>query len=147
MATVAVTLLIHAVPGDPVQIMYAKFSSTPEQIEAVRVSLGLDQPIWVQYGKFLLKILDGNLGRSIVGDQPVLDILMARFPATLLLAGASLLIAIILGMSLGFVAAYKQGTFVDALAVIIAVLGVSMPHFWLGMLLLFFFALEIRSGI
>ena len=143
MATVAVTLLIHAVPGDPVQIMYAKFSSTPEQIEAVRVSLGLDQPIWVQYGKFLLKILDGNLGRSIVGDQPVLDILMARFPATLLLAGASLLIAIILGMSLGFVAAYKQGTFVDALAVTIAVLGVSMPHFWLGMLLLFFFALEL----
>ena len=63
MATVAVTLLIHAVPGDPVQIMYAKFSSTPEQIEAVRVSLGLDQPIWVQDGKFLLKILDGTLGR------------------------------------------------------------------------------------
>ena len=81
--TIAVTLLIHAVPGDPVRIMYAKFQSTPEQIEAVRTALGLDQPIWVQYGLYIGRLLEGDLGRSIVGNQPVLDILLTRFPATL----------------------------------------------------------------
>jgi peptide/nickel transport system permease protein len=74
-ATIAVTLLIHAVPGDPVRIMYAKFQATPEQIEAIRSNLGLDQPIWIQYGMYMGRLLQGDLGRSIVGDQPVLDIL------------------------------------------------------------------------
>ena len=82
--TIAVTLLIHAVPGDPVRIMYAKFQSTPEQIEAVRVALGLDQPIYIQYGIYVSRLFQGDLGRSIVGDQPVLDILLTRFPPTLL---------------------------------------------------------------
>ena len=142
-ATIAVTLLIHAVPGDPVRIMYAKFQSTPEQIEAVRTALGLDQPIYIQYWMYLQRLFEGDLGRSIVGNQPVLDVLMARFPATLLLASTSLIIAIVIGMSLGFLAAYKRGTWVDAGAMLIAVLGVSMPHFWLGLLLLFLFALQL----
>ena len=141
--TIAVTLLIHAVPGDPVRIMYAKFQSTPEQIEAVRTALGLDQPIWVQYGLYIGRLLEGDLGRSIVGNQPVLDILMTRFPPTLLLATTSLAIAVIIGLSLGFLAAYKRGTIIDVGAMIIAILGVSMPHFWLGLLLLFFFALQL----
>jgi peptide/nickel transport system permease protein/oligopeptide transport system permease protein len=141
--TIAVTLLIHAVPGDPVRIMYAKFQSTPEQIEAVRTALGLDQPIWIQYAMYMQRLFEGDLGRTIVGNQPVLDVLLARFPATLLLASTSLLIAIVIGMSLGFLAAYKRGTAIDAIAMIIAVLGVSMPHFWLGLLLLFFFALQL----
>ncbi len=141
--TIAVTLLIHAVPGDPVRIMYAKFQSTPEQIEAVRVALGLDQPIWVQYGLYLSRLLEGDLGRSIVGNQPVLDILLTRFPPTLLLATTSLAIAVVIGLSLGFLAAYKRGTIIDVGAMIIAILGVSIPHFWLGLLLLFFFALQL----
>jgi ABC-type dipeptide/oligopeptide/nickel transport system permease component len=142
-ATVAVTLLIHAVPGDPVRIMYAKFQSTPEQIEAVRTALGLDQPLWIQYGMYVGRLLEGDLGRSIVGNQPVLDILLTRFPPTLLLATTSLVIAMALGLSLGFLAAYKRGTAIDVGAMILAVLGVSMPHFWLGMLLLFFFSLKL----
>lgn len=141
--TVAVTLLIHAVPGDPVRIMYAKFQSTPEQIEVVRVALGLDQPIWVQYGLYIGRLLEGDLGRSIVGNQPVLDILLTRFPPTLLLATTSLAIAVVIGLSLGFLAAYKRGTIIDVGAMVIAILGVSMPHFWLGMLLLFFFSLQL----
>lgn len=141
--TIAVTLLIHAVPGDPVRIMYAKFQSTPEQIEAVRVALGLDQPIHIQYWFYLQRLFEGDLGRTIIGNQPVLDVLLARFPATLLLASTSLVIAIVIGMSLGFLAAYKRGTWVDMTAMLIAILGVSMPHFWLGMLLLFFFALQL----
>lgn len=143
-ATVAVTLLIHAVPGDPVRIMYAKFQSTPEQIEAIRASLGLDQPIHLQYLSYLGRLFQGDLGRSIVGDQPVLDILLTRFPPTLALASASLAIAVVVGMSLGFFAAYRRGTFGDAAAMVVAIVGVSMPHFWLGLLLLFLFALQLQ---
>ncbi|MEM9221897.1 MAG: ABC transporter permease [Pseudomonadota bacterium] len=141
--TIAVTLLIHAVPGDPVRIMYAKFQSTPEQIEEIRQRLGLDQPIWVQYWRYMERLFEGDLGRSIVGDQPVLDILLTRFPPTVALAATSLAIAVIIGMTLGFLAAYRRGTLVDMGAMVVAIVGVSMPHFWLGLLLLFFFALEL----
>jgi peptide/nickel transport system permease protein len=143
-ATVAVTLLIHAVPGDPVRIMYAKFQATPEQLEAIRDRLGLDEPIWVQYGMFMGRILQGDFGRSIVGDQPVFDVLMTRFPPTLLLTSASLVIASVIGLSLGFLAAYKRGTVVDVASMIIAILGVSIPHFFLGLILLFIFALRLE---
>jgi peptide/nickel transport system permease protein/oligopeptide transport system permease protein len=142
-ATVAVTLLVHAVPGDPVRIMYAKFQATPEQIEAIRTNLGLDQPIYIQYGMYMARLFQGDLGRSIVGDQPVLDILLTRFPPTLMLAATSLVIAMALGLSLGFLAAYRRGTLVDVGAMVVAVLGVSIPHFWLGLMLLFFFALKL----
>ncbi|MEM7025433.1 MAG: ABC transporter permease [Pseudomonadota bacterium] len=142
-ATIAVTLLIHAVPGDPVRIMYAKFQSTPEQIEAVRTALGLDRPIYIQYAMYVERLAQGDLGRSIVGNQPVLDILLTRFPPTLLLATTSLAIAVLIGLSLGFFAAYKRGTVFDVGAMIIAIVGVSMPHFWLGLLLLFLFALQL----
>jgi len=141
--TVAVTLLIHAVPGDPVRIMYAKFQMPVEQIEAIRASLGLDQPLHIQYVTFVGRVLQGDFGRSIVGDQPIADILLTRFPPTLLLATTSLFIAIAIGLSLGFLAAYKRGTMIDAGAMIAAVLGVSIPHFWLGLMLLFLFALEL----
>ncbi|MDF2233378.1 ABC transporter permease [Albimonas sp. CAU 1670] len=143
-ATIAVTLLVHVVPGDPVRIMYGSFQTTPEELEAIRVRLGLDQPIWIQYAKYLGRVLQGDLGRSIVGDQPVLDILLVRFPMTLALALSSLAIAVAVGMSLGFLAAYKRGTWVDAGAMILAIVGVSMPHFWLGLLLLFLFALTLQ---
>ena len=143
-ATIIVTLLIHAVPGDPVRIMYGSFQTTPEELEAIRVRLGLDRPVWEQYLMYLGRLFQGDLGRSIVGDQPVIDILLTRFPATLALAVSSLVIAVVVGMSLGFLAAYKRGTWIDAGAMIVAVVGVSMPHFWLGLLLLFLFALTLQ---
>ena len=143
-ATIAVTILIHLVPGDPVRIMYGSFQTTPEELEAIRVRLGLDQPIWTQYLMYLERLVQGDLGRSIVGDQPVLDVLLTRFPATLALTVSSLAIAIVVGMSLGFLAAYKRGTWVDVGAMVLAIVGVSMPHFWLGLLLLFLFALQLQ---
>ncbi|WP_158966861.1 ABC transporter permease [Chachezhania sediminis] len=143
-ATIAVTILIHLVPGDPVRIMYGSFQTTPEELEAIRVRLGLDQPIWTQYLMYLERLLHGDLGRSIVGDQPVLDVLLARFPATLALTVSSLFIAVVVGMSLGFLAAYKRGTWVDVGSMVLAIVGVSMPHFWLGLLLLFLFALQLQ---
>ena len=138
------TLLIHVVPGDPVRIMYGSFQTTPEQLEEIRQRLGLDQPIWKQYLYYLGRLAQGDLGRSIVGDQPVADILLTRFPATLALTVTSLIIAVTVGMSLGFLAAYKRGTWVDAGSMVLAVIGVSMPHFWLGLLLLFLFALKLN---
>jgi len=143
-ATILVTLLVHLVPGDPVRIMYGSFQTTPEELEAIRVRLGLDQPIWMQYLFYVERLAHGDLGRSIVGDQPVIDILLTRFPATLALTVASLAIAVVVGMSLGFLAAYRRGTWVDAGAMILAIVGVSMPHFWLGLLLLFLFAITLQ---
>ena len=141
--TVIVTMLIHAVPGDPVRIMYAQWQASPEQIEAVRQNLGLDKPVYTQYWMFLERVSKGDLGRSIQGDQPVASILATRFPPTLLLATASLLIATLIGLSLGFIAAYKRGSIIDVGAMVAAIVGVSIPHFWLGMMLLFAFSLKL----
>lgn len=139
--TVLVTLLIHAVPGDPVQAQSQ--GTTPEQIEEVRRSLGLDRPIPVQYLMFMERLFQGDLGNTIRGGQPVLDVIMQRLPNTLALACAAMFIAILIGVSIGFLAAYREGTVVDTGLMILAIAGISMPHFWLGLILLFFFALEL----
>ncbi len=142
--TILVTVLIHAVPGDPVQIMYAQSQgTTPEQIEEVRRSLGLDRPIPVQYLMYMERLLQGDLGVTIRGGQPVLDVILQRLPNTLLLACAAMFIAILIGVPIGFLAAYRAGSFIDIALMIIAIAGISMPHFWLGLMLLFFFALEL----
>ena len=142
--TILVTLLIHAVPGDPVQIMYAQSQgTTPEQIEEVRRSLGLDRSIPVQYAMYMERLLQGDLGATIRGGQPVLEVIMQRLPNTLLLACTAMFIAILIGVPIGFIAAYREGTLTDIALMIIAIAGISMPHFWLGLMLLFFFALEL----
>lgn len=142
--TILVTLLIHAVPGDPVQIMYAQSQgTTPKQIEEVRRSLGLDRPIPVQYAMFIERLVQGDLGNTIRGGQPVLDVIMQRLPNTLMLACAAMFIAILIGVPIGFLAAYREGSVVDISLMVLAIAGISMPHFWLGLMLLFFFALEL----
>ena len=144
-ATVAVAMLIHLVPGDPVQIMYAQSQgTTPEQLELIRGNLGLDQPIHIQYLQFLGRLLQGDLGVTIRGQQPVLDLILARLPNTLALAGAAMAVAIALGGALGFVAAWREGSWIDAGVMTLAIAGVSIPHFWLGLMLLFWFAVDLR---
>ncbi|WP_172332391.1 ABC transporter permease [Mangrovicoccus sp. HB161399] len=143
-ATVAVTLLIHLVPGDPVQIMYAQSQgTTPEQLEEIRARLGLDQPIIVQYVQYLGRLLQGDMGVTIRGQQPVADLLMARLPNTLLLAFSAMAIAVAIGLPAGFWAAYKRGTWVDSAVMMTAIAGVSIPHFWLGLVLMFWFAVDL----
>ncbi|MCR9239203.1 MAG: ABC transporter permease [Alphaproteobacteria bacterium] len=142
--TILVTLLIHLVPGDPVQIMYAQSQgTTPEQMEEVRKSLGLDKPIPVQYFMFVGRLLEGDLGYTIRGGQPVLDVILQRLPNTIVLAVAAMAIAILIGVPIGFFAAYKQGTIWDVTLMITAIAGISMPHFWLGLILLFYFAVDL----
>ena len=138
------TLLIHIVPGDPVQIMFAQSQgSTPEQIEQVRINLGLDQPIYIQYLKYIDQLSRGDLGKTIRGGQPVLEVIFQRLPNTILLATSAMMIAILLGVPLGFLAAYNKGTISDTLIMILAISGISMPHFWLGLILLFIFAVDL----
>ena len=142
--TILVTLLIHIVPGDPVQIMFAQSQgSTPEQIEQVRINLGLDQPIYIQYLNYIDQLSRGDLGKTIRGGQPVLEVIFQRLPNTILLATSAMMIAILLGVPLGFLAAYNKGTIFDTLIMILAISGISMPHFWLGLILLFIFAVDL----
>jgi peptide/nickel transport system permease protein/oligopeptide transport system permease protein len=138
-------MLIHLVPGDPVQIMYAQSQgTTPEQLEEVRQRLGLDDPLVVQYFSYMNRVLHGDLGTTIRGEQPVLELLLLRLPNTLALAGAALFIACAIGLTCGFVAAYKRGSWFDTALMTIAIMGVSMPHFWLGLILLFAVAVQMQ---
>jgi len=142
--TIAVTLLIHLVPGDPVQIMYAQSQgTTPEQLDTIRHSLGLDQPIYIQYFNFIGQLLHGNLGFTIRGHQPVLDVVSQRLPNTLALAGVAMAIAILVGVPIGFAAAYRQSSWLDAGLMTLSIAGVSMPGFWLGLILMMVFAVDL----
>lgn len=137
-----VCMLIHLIPGDPVAMMMAQNSSpTPEQLLAMRHVLGLDLPLWQQYFHYMGRLLTGDLGRSIFGSQPVLGLLLDRLPNTFALAFAGLLIAVGLGMPLGFLAAYRRGSWADSALMAFAVAGVSVPNFWLGLVLVLVFSL------
>jgi peptide/nickel transport system permease protein len=140
----AVCMLIHLIPGDPVMMMMAQNSSpTPEQIARMRHALGLDLPLWLQYFRYMGHVLQGDLGRSIFGSEPVAALLLERLPNTLALATMGLLIAIGAGMPLGFLAACRKGRWADSLLMMAAVCGVSIPNFWLGLMLLLLFSLEL----
>jgi ABC-type dipeptide/oligopeptide/nickel transport system permease component len=143
-STFGVAMLVHVVPGDPVMMMMAQNSAaTPEQIANMRHQLGLDLPLWQQYLHYMGKLLSGDLGRSIFGSEPVAKLLIERLPNTFALTVASLAIAILLGMPLGFFSAYRKGSWIDSLFMVAAVFGVSMPSFWLGLLLLLLFSLTL----
>ncbi|MBD2304160.1 ABC transporter permease [Chroococcidiopsis sp. FACHB-1243] len=143
-ATIAVTLLLHIVPGDPVQIMYAQSqSTTPEQLEQIRHNLGLDRPIYEQYIMYMSRVLRGDFGTTIRGTQPVFDLLIGRLPNTLLLAISSLIVATIVGVATGFFAAYKRGTWIDTALMTGAIVGISIPNFWLGLMLIYIFSVKL----
>jgi len=142
--TIAVVLLIHLVPGDPVKIMFAQSqSTTPEQLETVRHNLGLDRPIYEQYVIYMGRLFHGDFGKTIRGDQPILPLLLVRLPYTLALAVSSLVVATVVGLGLGFLAAYKRGTMVDTISMMLAIGGVSIPLFWLGQILILVFAVRL----
>ncbi len=144
LSVIGVSLLIHVVPGDPVTMMMGLNSNaTPEQIENMRIALGLDKPVWQQTLVYVKNVLSGNMGRSIFGMEPVAELLFRRLPNTMALAFSAMFIAIAVGLPLGFFAAYKHGTWIDSLLMVCAVLGVSIPQFWLGLILLLFFSLTL----
>ncbi|MET0852900.1 MAG: ABC transporter permease [Candidatus Rokuibacteriota bacterium] len=134
--TLLVFLMRVLVPGDPVEIMFMGQSADRATIERVRKELGWDRPIAVQYAEYVGQLARGDLGRSIQNNRPVAEDLRQRYPLTLWLALASLVLATTLGLGLGVLAALHRERFVDAVATALAVVGISMPSFWLGLLLI-----------
>ena len=134
--------LIHLVPGDPAQAMLGE-GAAPNDVEQLRRSLGLDRPLLEQYGEFLGNAISGDLGTSFRTGQPVTAMIAERVPATAELAIAAMLVAIVLALPLGVIAAVKRGTAADYGAMTFALAGVSIPNFWLGPLLAIVFAVEL----
>lgn len=134
-----VFLLLHLVPGDPVDALLGE-TAMPADREAMRQALNLDMPIHLQYIHYLQGLLTGDWGKSIVDQRDVLALIGERLPATAKLAGASLLLALLLALPLGYVAARKPGQAQDMLAMGVSLFGVSIPNFWLGPMLMMLFS-------
>ena len=134
--------LIHFIPGDPAQAMLGE-GAAPEDVAQLRTRLGLDRPLLVQYGSFLKGLARGDLGVSLRNDQPVLQQILDRMPATAELAFASMAIAILIALPLGIIAAVWRGTPIDYGAMTLSLVGISVPNFWLGPLLAIVFAVEL----
>lgn len=136
-------LLIKLAPGDPVR-MYVTPNMNPEDVERIRESLGLNDHIVVQYVKWLTELVQGNLGYSIRTSQPVLDEILVRILPTLGLMGAALLCTLIIAIPLGLISANKENSMFDRFFNLFAYVGISIPSFWLGILLIIFFAIKLQ---
>ena len=134
---------MYVLPGDAVDSMLAERGASAEELARLRSQLGLDQPFLVQYGRFIARLVTGDLGSSIVTGRPVAEQIASQLPATIELTLASLLIAVAVGVPLGVIAAVKRGTWIDSLSMVVALIGVSMPNFWLGLLLILTFSLQL----
>lgn len=139
---IAIFLLMRFIPGDPA-LMLVGTEATPEQIETLRALLGLNRPIHEQFVQWASHLLRGDLGISIIQRRPVVDILMERFPLTLLLALLATLISLAIGIPSGIIAAIKRNQLWDKLVLIAAMGGVSIPNFWLGVMLLSLFSVVL----
>jgi peptide/nickel transport system permease protein len=131
--------LMHFIPGDPAAAI-AGLSATPQQILQLRHDLGLDEPFIVQLADWYGGLLHGNLGRSLLMGQPVSDVMLFRLPVTIALSAYALVLTLVFGLVAGIFAALRQNTWVDTLAMVFAMFGISLPNFWLGLLMIIFFA-------
>jgi peptide/nickel transport system permease protein len=141
--SMGVFLMLHLTPGDPVQIMLGQ-DADPQAIAALRAELGLDQPLPVQYVRWASNALHGDLGRSIRTNQPVTDAIVSRLPVTIELSLVALLISLVIGLPAGMLAAIRRNSPVDLASTGVALIGVSLPSFFLGILLILVFALWLR---
>ena len=144
--TLVTFILMYVVPGDPVAALVdEKMASTdPTAARLFREKWGLDDPVPLQYLKFVWNAAQGDLGLSYRSEQPVLESILERLPATAKLAAASLGVAILIGIPLGIFAALRQNTLLDSAAISLATFGVSIPNFWLGLLLIYVMAVQWR---
>lgn len=138
-----VFLIMQLVPGDPA-VLLAGEGASAETVELIRHQLGLDQPLIIQYFQYVVDVVRGDLGVSIRSNLPVLNEIMTRFPTTMELALASIFITIVFGMLAGIISATKQYTSADITIMIIALLGVSLPSFCLGLSLIYFFSVKMH---
>lgn len=136
--------LLAFAPGDAISLMLGTEAASPELIERMKVDLGLDKPWFQQYLSYMSGLLKGDLGRSITYSRPVGDMIMERLPNTLLLTAVSMVVALLVAIPLGVISAVKRDSVWDVTAMFVSMAGVSMPNFWLGLLLIIFFGLELR---
>jgi len=141
--TLAAFLMLELVPGDPIQAMLGSQGVDPGAIAGIRHQLGLDQPPPLQYAHFLLRALHGDLGRSILSHRPVLDQIEDVLPSTVELTLGALCVAVAVGVSAGIVAAVARGTWIDSLTMLLAIAGVASPTFFVGLLLIFLFSVQL----
>jgi len=145
--TMMTFLIMNLTPGDPAEMIamarYGVDDLTREDIELVRVQEGLDAPVYIQYLRWLNHVLHGDLGCSLTNGDPVLPEILIRFQATIKLAVASMIIALIIAVPVGIISATRQYSMVDNASMMGAMLGVSMPNFWLGLLLMLLFSLYL----
>jgi peptide/nickel transport system permease protein len=142
---------MHSAPGDPVLNLLGQSPNSPEQYKLLMASLGLDQPLYVQYARFLFRFFQGDLGRSIITHEQVWNEVIVRFPRTLVLAISAMAIAIGVAVPAGVLSATRQYSLTDNLSMTVSVFGISMPSFWLGIMLIYIFSFRLgltpMSGI
>jgi ABC-type dipeptide/oligopeptide/nickel transport system permease component len=139
-----VFLLVHLIPGDPAAVLLGPQNATPAAVRALRHSLGLDRPLGVQFLIYLGRVARGDLGTSIFQNIPVGTVIAQHLPATVELTVSAMVVGILLGLAAGVAAAVRRGSVVDVAGSVLAQLGVSMPVFWLGILLILWFAVDLR---
>ncbi len=138
-----VFLMLHTAGGDPAELKLG-LRADPESVARLRHEMGLDRPLAVQYGDFLAHALRGDFGRSYRSNAPVAEEIFARFPATVELAVAAMLIALVIGLTAGTIAATRRHSFFDYSSTLAALIGVSIPTFWLGIILIIVFGLWLQ---
>ncbi len=140
----SVAFVVLRFTGDPVQMMLPPEETTPEQVTRLRHLLGLDKPVWIQYADFLKNLATGNLGESYRYGTPVTPLVLARVPATLELAGAAIAVAVAVGIPLGVVSAVRKDSALDVFVSSVSFLGIAVPVFWLGPVLILLFAVRVH---
>jgi peptide/nickel transport system permease protein len=141
--SLVVFALVHALPGDPA-ILFLGEEADPETIARFRTRLGFDRPLVVQYGAWLARAVRGDLGRSLRSNQPVTEAILQRLPVTLELMGAALLVSLAIAVPMGIISALKRNSGIDLASMFFALVGFSTPNFWLGLILIYVFALVLR---
>ncbi|MER0239601.1 ABC transporter permease [Fulvimarina sp. MAC8] len=141
--SIIVFLMIALIPGDPATAILGSYA-TPENVRELNADLGLDKSLPQQYLAWLSGVLQGDFGRSYALNRPVIDEVLERFQATLILAGASLVLASLFGLLAGIISAVRQFGFADKAITVAVLIGISVPSFWLGLILILFFAVKIR---
>jgi peptide/nickel transport system permease protein len=136
-------LLVHLIPGDPASVM-AGPEATSEDIDRIARNMGLDQPLVVQYARWLGNAARGDLGTSIFLQRPVLEVIISRMEPTVTIAIVATVVSLLIGVPIGTVAAANRGSFIDRAVMAVAVAGISIPYFWLAMMLVALFAVRLQ---
>jgi len=136
--------IFQLIPGDVVQASMSQKLMTTEQQNQMREALGLNKPVLERAGAYFVALLQGDMGRSFRTSQPVMDMLMSQLPYTLILIAASMFVAVVIGIPLGLAAALKRNSFVDSAAMTTAVLGASIPQYWLGLVMILIVAVDLK---